>query len=443
MDVASVEVLLMKALRILVVLPMYGGSLPIGRYCASALSDIGHNVQVFDAPQMYPAFTGLSRLGLPPSQTARLENSFFQVITQAILAQVESLEPHLVLALAQAPVNRSLLQRLRRAGIKTAMWFVEDYRIFSYWQSYAPLYDVFAVIQKEPFLSKLAETGQTNALYLPMAALPSFHQKLLLDPAEQREYGADIAFLGAGYPNRRLAFRSLAGRNFKIWGSDWENESILAANIQRGGTRINEKESVKIYNASKININLHSSVQADELVSKGDFVNPRTFELACMGAFQLVDKRGLMPELFADGELACFETLPEMLAAIDYYLARPEERAVIAERARKRVLADHTYQHRMQTLLEHIVSKCGPWAEAEKDQMTASQSSDSGQPGTAGDHYPPEWKEDLEKLVHKLGLGPNAPFEDVISRLRSASGILGETETALLFLDELRKQYKK
>ena len=32
------------SLRILVVLPMYGGSLPLGRYCARALRDMGHAV---------------------------------------------------------------------------------------------------------------------------------------------------------------------------------------------------------------------------------------------------------------------------------------------------------------------------------------------------------------------------------------------------------------
>ena len=46
-------------LRILVVLPLYGGSLPIGRYCARALSDMGHAVRIFDAPAFYSAFTGL------------------------------------------------------------------------------------------------------------------------------------------------------------------------------------------------------------------------------------------------------------------------------------------------------------------------------------------------------------------------------------------------
>ena len=38
------------SLRILVVLPLYGGSLPIGRYCARALSSMGHAVRVSVAP---------------------------------------------------------------------------------------------------------------------------------------------------------------------------------------------------------------------------------------------------------------------------------------------------------------------------------------------------------------------------------------------------------
>lgn len=418
-------------LRILVVLPMYGGSLPIGRYCAAALSELGHTARLFEAPLLYPAFTGIQGLGLAPTQTAQLENSFLQVVSQAIWAQVQSLEPHLVLALAQAPLGRSLLQRLRRAGVRTAMWFVEDYKVFGYWRAYAPLYDAFAVIQKEPFLSELAEIGQKHAFYLPLAALPTFHKPLALSPAEQREYGADIGFLGAGYPNRRLAFRPLAGRNFKIWGSDWEGESLLAANIQRQGARIGEEESVKIYNATCVNLNLHSSLQTRDLVSHGDFVNPRTFELAAMGAFQLLDKRALLPELFAPDELAAFSSLEELYARIDYFLARPEEREAYARRARKRVLRDHTYARRMATLLNTLEAGFGPWPRTDPSNAASAPELD------------PAMREELDQLARTLGLGPHASFEDVLARLRERSGALSDLETSLLFLDEWRKQYLK
>ena len=422
-------------LRILVVLPMYGGSLPLGRYCASALGALGHSVRVFEAPLLYAGFTGLRGLGLAPAQTAQLENSFLQVVSQAVWAQVQAQEPHLVLAMAQAPLGRSLLQRLRRSGIRTAMWFVEDHEVFDYWKGYAPLYDVFAVIQKEPFLSMLAAAGQANALYLPLAAQPDFHRPLALSEQEKREYGADIGFLGAGYPNRRLAFRQLLGRDFKIWGSDWEGETLLAAHVQRGGARIDAEESVKIYNATRVNLNLHSSLGTADLVSRGDFVNPRTFELAAMGAFQLVDRRALMPELFAQDELATFGTLEEFYAAIEHFIAHPEERQAYAARARARVLRDHTYEQRMAALLDFMEQKLGAWP----------------QPEAAGQALPPdvdavltpEIRAQLADVVAGLGLGPNAGFDDVINALRARSGALTETEAALLFLDEWRKQYGK
>ena len=422
-------------LRILVVLPMYGGSLPIGRYCASALSGLGHSVRVFEAPLLHPAFTGLRGLGLAPAQTAQLENSFLQVVSQAVWAQVQAQEPHLVLALAQAPIGRSLLQRLRRSGVRTAMWFVEDHEVFDYWKAYAPLYDVFAVIQKEPFLSILSGIGQGNALYLPLAAQPDFHKPLELTEQEKREYGADIGFLGAGYPNRRLAFRQLVGRDFKIWGSDWDGESLLAPHVQRGGARIDADESVKIYNATRVNLNLHSSLGTAELVSKGDFVNPRTFELACMGAFQLVDRRALMPELFAQDELATFGTLEEFYAGIEYFLAHPVERHAFAARARERVLRDHTYEQRMAALLDFVEQRLGPWP--------LELGSSGGMPPNVEAALSPGNRRDMAAVVQGLGLGPNAGFDDVINALRARSGVLTETEAALLFLDEWRRQYGK
>ena len=149
----------MNPLRILLVLPMYGGSLPVGRYCREALRELGHTVETFEAPEFHPAFTALKGLRVTTDRLEYLENSFLQVVSQAILAKAETFEPDLVLALAQAPLGRQALKRLRRDNVATAMWFVEDFRLFTYWRAFAPHYDFFAVIQKEPFLDQLREMG--------------------------------------------------------------------------------------------------------------------------------------------------------------------------------------------------------------------------------------------------------------------------------------------
>lgn len=417
-------------LRILLVLPLYGGSLPIGRYCAKALKSLGHVVEVFEAPEFNRAYEALQSLRVATDRQEYLENSFLNVVSQAVLAKVEAFAPDLVLCMAQAPMSRQALTRLRKDKVATAMWFVEDYRLFTYWRAYAPLYDVFAVIQGEDFLSRLFEQGVDNCLYLPLAADPDFHKPLELTSVQRREYGADVSFLGAGYPNRRRAFRQLvgAGHSFKIWGTQWEREDALTAYVQRGGARIEPEEVVCIFNATKINLNLHSSVQDTELVPGGDFVNPRTFELASCGAFQLVDRRSLMADLFEDDELVTFGSVEELRELIGRYLSDETERAAVAERARARVLAGHTYGARMAELLEFCARRLPDWP---RSRQSADWPED----------FPPELRDKVEALLTRLELPADTGFDDLVWALRQQQGALDELETSILFLDEWRKQY--
>ena len=351
-----------KVLRILVVLPLYGGSLPVGRFCVSALEKMGHLVETFEAPDFYGAYNAIDELKVTSDRHQYLRNSYLNMLSQAVLAKVETFEPDMVLAMAQAPLTHQALKRLRKDNVKTAMWFVEDFRLFTYWQSFAPFYDVFAVIQKEPFFNELKQIGVDNVLYLPLAAHPDFHKPEKLNSIDARKYGGDVSFMGAGYPNRRLAFRKLIHHGLKIWGSEWDGDHVLEPYVQLDGRRVSSDECVKIFNGTKINLNLHSSINADELVSGGDFINPRTFELAACGAFQLVDKRTLMPdEAFDEGELAHFENLEDLDRKIGYFLAHPEERESYVEKARARVLKYHTYEVRMQSLIYFTAERFEDW----------------------------------------------------------------------------------
>lgn len=420
-----------RSLRVLVVLPLYGGSLPIGRFCVEALRELGHTVEVFEAPSFYTAFSSLKELRVTTDRLEYLENSFLQVVSQAVLAKVDTFEPDLVLCLAQAPLNRQALKRLRKDGVATAMWFVEDYKLFTYWRGFAPFYDFFAVIQYEPLMSELRDIGVENALYLPMAALPAMHRKLELSPMEQRKYGADVSFLGAGYPNRRVAFRQLTHLDFKIWGTEWDGEPLLERHVQLKGARISSEDCVKIYNATKINLNLHSSVRATELVSHGDFVNPRTFELAACGAFQLVDKRSLMGDLFNADELVTFTSMEELLDLIPTYLGDEAARQDMAAKAQARVLRDHTYARRMETLIEFVAARREGWPLPRKDSSLFSE------------ELPQDLRTELVALVERLGIPADAAFQDVVWAIRQQHGQLSSLETAVLFLDEWKKQYSK
>ncbi len=417
-----------RGLRILVVLPMYGGSLPIGRHCANALSGLGHLVEAFEAPAFYGAFEALKTLRVTSDRLEYLENSYLQMISQAICAKVETFGPDLVLALAQAPLSRQALKRLRRDGVATAMWFVEDFRLFTYWEAFAPYYDIFAVIQKEPFFERLAAVGQPNAFYLPLAADPAVHRPLELTPVERRLYGAKTSFMGAGYANRRVAFAQLLDLGLAIFGSDWDGDAVLGPRVRLEGRRVTTEESVKIFNAAEVNLNLHSSVSASQLVSGGDFVNPRTFELAMCGAFQLVDRRALLPELFSEDELVQFDSMAGLKDRLAYFLAHPEERSGYAARARTRALAEHTYSRRMERLLDFAAERVPGWPPVRE-----------GEAALGG--LPEPLRGELSALLGELSLPADVAFDDLIVAVRSRQGLLTPLETSLLFLDEWKRQY--
>ncbi len=418
-------------LKILVVLPLYGGSLPIGRFCAEALKELGHNVEVFEAPDFYASYSALQNLKVTTDRLDYLQNTYLQVVSQAVLAKVETFEPDLVLAMAQAPLSQQALKRLKRDKVPTAMWFVEDYSLFTYWKAYAPFYDIFAIIQKGQFFEELTKIGVDNVIYLPLAAQPDFHKPLKLNSIDRKKYGSEISFMGAGYPNRRVAFHKLVGKDFKIWGNEWDGDHVLKPYLQFDGRRVSSEECVKIFNATRINLNLHSSIQTDRLVTYGDFINPRTFELCGCGAFQLVDRRQLMAEAFEDDELATFESMDDLLAKIDHFLAHPKECKTYAEKGRARVLRDHTYAVRMQSLLDFTAERLEGWPK--KRQRKALYSED----------FPPELKQDIQKLLEQLKLPEDVSFEDLVWAVRQQHGKLSDLDTSILFLDEWRKLYGK
>jgi len=82
-------------------------------------------------------------------------------------------------------------------------------------------------------------------------------------------------------------------------------------------------------------------------------VNQRVFDVPCCGAFLLTDYRRQVEDLFEPGKEIVFYNHPdEIPGLVDVYLNAPEKRQRIADAARKRILAEHTYDHRMTSLVE-------------------------------------------------------------------------------------------
>ena len=340
--------------KIVVVTPIYGGSLPVARHAVRALRKLGHQVIEADMAPLDGYYQQLKHSSLAESRRDEVLSRMIGFTGQYVDFLVESHEPHLVLALAQAPLDRSALARIRSRGVTTAFWFVEDCRLMGYYREIAAEYDYFFHIQDENLTAELNALGCANAHYLPLAADPEVFRPIEAQEIPDR-YRAGLSFMGAGYPNRRKIFSQLMEYDLKIWGTEWERAGALEGVLQDNGRRIPTEETALIFNAASINLNLHSSVFAPGVDPGGAFVNPRTFEIAACGAFQLTDHRPLLGRHLVPGEeIAVFRNETELKELIDYYLNHPESRAEMGARARKRILAEHTYLHRLSEMIEFI-----------------------------------------------------------------------------------------
>jgi spore maturation protein CgeB len=419
-------------LHVAVVGPIYGGSLPIAHHAVAALESLGHRVSWLDQSP-HRASYDLFASSREPRHRQMMQSRFADLLSLSVVTNLAEDPPDLVLGLAQAPLNLAVLEHLRKKKFLTAMWFVENYRHLTYWQQLAGGYDYWFVIQQASCVDALTRAGARHVHYLPMAADPALHRPLGLTEAEQAEYGADVSFVGAGYPNRRTVLPGWLSRDwsFKLWGNEWDGADDLASVLQRGGARIDTETCIKVFNATAVNLNLHSCA-GDGLDPEADFVNPRTFELAACGAFQLVDERSLFPDLFAPKEMVRFSATADVPSLIRTWLADSSGRREIAATGRRRVLAQHTYTHRMSELLAVIgmrePDRIGAMVRGDRNAGVLRQRTDA----------PPE----LAALLRRFPPGQRVELKDVAAQIKAngAGRELAREELLILMLDSYRAE---
>jgi spore maturation protein CgeB len=105
------------------------------------------------------------------------------------------------------------------------------------------------------------------------------------------------------------------------------------------------RELPYVYRGTAVNINCTSFQMRTA-------VNQRVFDVPGCGGFLLGDWQEDMERFFEVGkEAICFRSVEEAASLAAHYLGNEAERKRIAEAARKRVLAEHTYEKRMAVLV--------------------------------------------------------------------------------------------
>lgn len=220
------------------------------------------------------------------------------------------------------------------------------------------------VEQDDPRMSGFQETTGATFFTLPLAA-----DATVIQPRFDKQFATQISYVGTNLPQKKAYFDELLFPlqemyDVRLYGQDWTATSKALGWIQRVGQYFNlpflrslQKPKLQltdessIYTSSLISVNIHEDYQR----FYGGDCNERSFKIPLAGGFEVVDDVACLARYFNVGEeIVVASDTQDWFEKIEYYVRHPEEREKIIKKGQARVRHEHTYHHRVKTLLKEI-----------------------------------------------------------------------------------------
>ena len=217
--------------------------------------------------------------------------------------------------------------------------YLVDVHLGRWRQEAARFFDAVFIAQKEYVDPYTEAVGHRQVAWLPLAYAPDVHEK----PGLERVY--EVGFVG----NLALAHRRTSrARYLRLLHRRFVTNDFYG--------RYSPEEVGRVYGSAKIVFN--ASISGD--------VNMRVFEGTGGGAMVLTDFTGNgLGELFDVGrEIVTYSSEKDLLDKIGYFLIHEKERAEIARAGQERASTNHTYRHRVRSIVDYVTghgfTMCAP-----------------------------------------------------------------------------------
>ncbi len=264
--------------------------------------------------------------------------------------------PDVLLCAGGERILPATVDAARRAGVTTALWTVDTVKPHDPRITVAPHFDAVFCGGTEMMEALRHSALRSAPRWLPFACDPEIHHPVALSAQETSAYGCGVAFVGSLhpslYPGRLAMLEALAEHDLGVWGPGATSvpaSSPIRRKIRGDGVPV--EEWIRIYSAAKVVLCAHY----DGPGPPSRQASPRVYEVLACGGFLLCDDRPDVRALFEDGgELAIFADLNDLREKASYYLSHERERKDIAARGRAKALAEHTYRHRVATLVATV-----------------------------------------------------------------------------------------
>jgi spore maturation protein CgeB len=350
-----------------------------------SLLHMGHDIMYFDLGTLFSTYgrAGLSKRLLEVAQSEQPDLLFASL-------QKNELDPT---AVSKISTDLSTV---------TVNWFSDDHWRFESFSRHLAGHFNWVVTTAKSALPKYRALGFPNVIKSQWAC-----NTLRYFPLGTPQI-YDVTFVGLPHGDRRFIIEALhhAGIRVLVWGNGWENG------------RIDQDAMIRVFNESKINLNLSNSSPPQTLAGRfidaaireverapitarvrnqtatrlavlrhylaksgsptfPDQIKGRNFEVPGCGGFLLTGQADNLEDYYAPGkEVACFIGVDDLVAQVRHYLRDQDQRQAIATAGYERTLREHTYIHRFAEIFERISLPTLPDADVSASRSSPGRTED-------------------------------------------------------------------
>lgn len=262
--------------------------------------------------------------------------------------------PDFVFILNGDMLTPSVVEKMRHSA-KVIVWLFDSITHIPYCWNILPECDrVYCYEQHDipMILSKL----QIHAGFLPQAANIKGYHPIKMDKDLDIVFAAD---LWKSERRKRLiqhVVREFPNLKIKVWGvyKPWYKGLWTSLTRERRDIYTNcyaTTEQLNLdYNRAKVVLNIHHEQQIDG-------ANPKVFEIAASGAYEVCDANPYLEKLFPEGEIGLYHDERELDKLIRWAInpANAQQREHRAKQAHNIVATRHTFEHRIKAIFEEFI----------------------------------------------------------------------------------------
>jgi spore maturation protein CgeB len=267
---------------------------------------------------------------------------------ETVLGIYAEFEPDLVFIIQALEVHLETVKKMNKS--KKILWMMDS--IFRDERCYALRNSVDEIfVFEKTDIPRLWEQDKVRAHFLPLALDETIYFPTV------KTNDIDILFVGALYENRIKLLEKVCARfkgyNIRIYGYYYSPFRRPLYHLFRKHRKyflnknISPEKVNQLYNRSRICLNIHHAQNKHG-------VNQRFFEISGSKAFQLVDHNEYITQNFSEEEIMTYRSVEEMIEKIEMVFKNKINTALFAEKAYNKVMANHTFTHRIKQMLDFI-----------------------------------------------------------------------------------------